>query len=134
MIMHNILAWEYWPVLNFLMLASGGAFLLVRGPKWTGPVQAVMIAALGGELTRFQDRIGQLEANTSIRFEDMTAALDGLRAEIRKLSSKVGHAGALNGKIGDLQSAQADSDQQLQFFKDLGCGHPECPRNQTVKE
>ena len=132
--MHNILAWEYWPVLNFLLLVSGGAFVFVRGPKWTGPVQAVMIAALGGEITRFQDRIGQLESNTSIQYEDLRAALDGLRAEIRKLSTKVGHAGILSGKVSDLQSAQADMQQELQFFKDLGCGHPECPRNRTVKE
>lgn len=132
--MHAILAWEYWPLMNFVLLVSGGMFVAVRSPKWTGPIQAVLIASLAEEVRRMNLRVGQLEQNTSVQYADLGLCLDALRVEIRNMASKVGHSLVLGEKIVELQAAQGDTDQQLQFFKDLGCGHPECPRNRPVKE
>jgi hypothetical protein len=30
-----------------------------------------------------------------------------------------------------LEQNGADLQQEIQFFKDLGCGHPNCPRNKV---
>lgn len=128
--MHELLAWEYWPLMNFVILVSGGLFVAVRSSKWTGPMQAALTASLTEELRRTNLRVGQLEQNTSVQYADLGQCLDALRVEIRNMAAKVGHSLVLGEKVAELQAAQGDADQQMQFFKDLGCGHPACPRNQ----
>lgn len=121
-------------VVGIALIVSGGLVLFSRSRLWTGPAQAAALEELSSRVMNVEHRTIALEDNTSLQYQTLTAAMDAFRTELRHIGARVGHIAAMTNRVSSLEQNGADLQQEFQFFKDLGCGHPECPRNRGSRE
>lgn len=117
-------------VLCGLMVALLGlaSRLLRASRQWTGPKQDARIKALERERDHDRLRLSNLEQNHGIQFRELEDSINGVYREVRQVAATLALISGLPARVEGLELSAADGAQERQFFKDLGCGHPECPR------
>ena len=129
----EVLSWDAWPLLNFVILVFSALFVYRRSALWTGPSQAIAIQELRSDRDNDRERIFRLEENTSLQYQSIVSSIDAMRKDVHGVASRVGHLAVMSNRITTLETTSADVQQQVQFFKDLGCGYADCPRNRQIE-
>lgn len=119
------------PSLNTFLIAFLGAYVLLRSRTWTGIAQVERLGTIESRVSRLDDRVASVEMNHDIQYQTLTASLDALAADLRRVSTHVGHISKLAVRTTSNENAVADLEQALQSFHDLGCGHANCPRKKS---
>lgn len=118
----------YLLILLILLVSSLFGWLLAHSYKWTGPSHDVRFTAIEEKERHLGRRVRNLEDNTALQLRAVEDSIKALYGEVHLLASRATVAASVLARIEGVESHNADNEQGLQFVKDFGCGHPECPR------
>ena len=124
----------YLLILLILLVSTLFGWLLAHSYKWTGPSHDVRFASIEDKERHLSRRVRNLEDNTALQLRAVEDSIKALYGEVHLLASRATIAASIIERLDSAESHNADNEQGLQFVKDFGCGHPECPRLLTQEK
>jgi len=132
--LHDWMDWAVFFLASSVFALCLGAviFIVLREKGWTGPSQDGRLRELEKDRDAMRRRQNSLEENQRRIFEEFMEAVRSLSAQIRSLSESVSGFGHALNRVSALEAKHDDLEQALQSFRDLGCGHSDCPHRREV--